>query len=66
VEIETYSGSRRKFTRKGSENYSIIGVQIRQQVFYRIRLFIARLHSYKTTLNGLGRIGFSVLRISSG
>jgi hypothetical protein len=30
------------------------------------RLFIAKLHSNKTTPNGLGRITCSVLRISSG
>jgi hypothetical protein len=56
VEIETYSGSKRKFTRKGSESYSIIEVPIRQHVFSWRRLFIGKLHSYKTTLNGLGRI----------
>jgi hypothetical protein len=60
-----YRGSRRRFTRNGSGNYSILEVQLEQQVFLLKRLIIGKLHSNKTTPTGLGRIDCSFLRISS-
>jgi hypothetical protein len=61
---EDEEGSKQETARSG--NFSILGVQIQQQVFFSKRHLIATLHSKKTTLNGLGRIDCSVLRISSG
>jgi hypothetical protein len=52
--------------RNGNGNFSILEVQIDQQVFLLIILIIVKLHSNKKTPNGLGRISCSVLRISSG
>jgi hypothetical protein len=44
--------------------FSILGVQIQEPVSFLKRLLITKLQSNKTTPNGLGRMGCSVLRIS--
>jgi hypothetical protein len=46
--------------------FSILRVQIQHQVFFFKRLIIAKLHSNKTTPNGLGRINYLVLRLLAG
>jgi hypothetical protein len=52
------TGGLKKSTRNGSGTCRIQRVLIQQQLFYYKRIVIAKLHSNKTTVSGLGRIDY--------